>query len=109
MSTISAHLLSPESLSTVGRAVERLSLLTLPSKMKCDPEVYEAELLLLYHHFESSLHLFCHQSSLNPSSDPTVAKDLGDLAMFLAHVTSFYLDKLANFPRQIAELLRSDA
>ncbi|XP_010929853.1 uncharacterized protein [Elaeis guineensis] len=109
MPATSAHVLSPESLSAAGRAAERLSLPTLQSKMKCDPEGYEAELLLLYRHFESSLHLFRHQSALSPSSDPAVAKDLGDLAMFLAHVTPFYLDKLADFPRQIAELLHSDA
>ncbi|KAG1328007.1 putative protein SDA1 [Cocos nucifera] len=109
MPATSAHVLSPESLSAAGRAAERLSLPTLQSKMKCDPEGYEAELLLLYRHFESSLHLFRHQSAVSPSSDPAVAKDLGDLAMFLAHITPFYLDKLADFPRQIAELLRSDA
>uniref|UniRef100_A0A804HTC2 Protein SDA1 n=1 Tax=Musa acuminata subsp. malaccensis TaxID=214687 RepID=A0A804HTC2_MUSAM len=66
--------------------------------MKCDPEGYEAELLLLYRHFESSLHLFRHQSALRPSSDLSLGKDLEDLTMFLSHVTPFYPDKLANFP-----------
>ncbi|KAG0448804.1 hypothetical protein HPP92_027652 [Vanilla planifolia] len=51
--------------------------------MKLDPEGYEAELLLIYGHFESSLHLFLQQSVLSSSSDPVVSKDLGDLTMFL--------------------------
>lgn len=105
----SAILLSPESLSAAGRTAEKLSLPALQSKMKCDSEGYEAELQLLYRHFESSLHLFRHQSALRPSSDLSLAKDLGDMAMFLAHVTPFYPDKLANFPRQIADLLRVDS
>ncbi|CAL9073749.1 unnamed protein product [Musa textilis] len=105
----SAILLSPESLSAAGRTAEKLSLPALQSKMKCDPEGYEAELRLLYRLFESSLDLFRHQSALRPSSDPSLAKDLGDLAMFLAHVTPFYPDKLANFPRQMADLLRVDS
>ncbi|WOK95255.1 hypothetical protein Cni_G03962 [Canna indica] len=109
VSASAATLLSPESLLAAGRSAERLSLPALQSKMKCDPEGYEAELLLMYRHFESSLHLFRHQSALSPSTDPVVSKDLGDLAMFLAHVTPFYLEKLADFPRQVADLLRVDA
>uniref|UniRef100_A0A804HTC6 Protein SDA1 n=1 Tax=Musa acuminata subsp. malaccensis TaxID=214687 RepID=A0A804HTC6_MUSAM len=105
----SAILLSPESLSAAGRTADKLSLPALQSKMKCDPDGYEAELQLLYRHFESSLHLFRHQSALRPSSDLSLAKDLGDFAMFLAHVTPFYPEKLANFPRQIADLLRVDS
>ncbi|CAL9147962.1 unnamed protein product, partial [Musa hybrid cultivar] len=105
----SAIVLSPESLSAAGRTTEKLSLPALQSKMKCDPEGYEAELLLLYRQFESSLHLFRHQSALRPSSDLSLGKDLGDLTMFLSHVTPFYPDKLANFPRQMADLLRVDS
>ncbi|OAY83744.1 Protein SDA [Ananas comosus] len=110
--TSAAHLVSPESLAAAGRAAERLSLPALQSKMKCDPEGYAAELLLLRRHFDSSLHLFRHHSALNPSSsasDHAVAKEVGDLAMFLAHVAPFYPDKLADFPSQVADLLRSDA
>ncbi|XP_074570178.1 uncharacterized protein LOC141826776 [Curcuma longa] len=106
---VSVSLLSPESLSASGRDADKLSLPVLQSKMKCDPEGYEAELLLLYRHFESSLYLFHHQSALSTSSDPSVAKDLADLALFLAHVTPFYMDKLADFPRKIADLLRTNA
>ncbi|KAG0448801.1 hypothetical protein HPP92_027649 [Vanilla planifolia] len=49
--------------------------------MKLDSEGYEVELLLIYDHFESSLHLFLQQSVLSSSSDPVVSKDLGDLTM----------------------------
>ncbi|RWV94376.1 hypothetical protein BHE74_00020845 [Ensete ventricosum] len=105
----SAVLLSPESLSAAGRAADKLSFPALQSKMKCDPEGYVEELQLCYRLFESSLFLFRQQSTLNPSYDPSLAKDLGDLTMFLAHVTPFYPDKLANFPRQMADLLRVDS
>ncbi|CAL9062034.1 unnamed protein product [Musa banksii] len=66
--------------------------------MKCDLKGYEVELQLLYRHFESSLHLFRHQSALKPSSDLSLAKDLGDFALFLAHITPFYPEKIVNFP-----------
>ncbi|WOK95249.1 hypothetical protein Cni_G03956 [Canna indica] len=69
VSASAAALLSPESLLAAGRSAERLSPTALQSKMKCDPKGYEAELLLMYRHFESSLHLFRHQSALSPSSD----------------------------------------
>ncbi|CAL9193319.1 unnamed protein product, partial [Musa hybrid cultivar] len=96
-------------LSAADWKAEKLSLPTLQSKIKCDPEGYEVELQLLYRHFESSLHLFRCQSALRPSFDLSLAKDLGDLVMFIAHVTPFYPDKLANFPQQVADLLRVDS
>ncbi|RWR96987.1 protein SDA1 isoform X1 [Cinnamomum micranthum f. kanehirae] len=106
--------LTAESLSASGRSAEKLSLPSLQSKMKCDPEGYESELRLLHRHFHSSLHLFHHQSSLNltssnagVASDPAGAKDLGELTMFLAHVTPFYPKHLADFPQEVADLLRS--
>lgn len=103
------HLLSPESLSASGKAAERLSLPLLQSRMKLDPEGYEAELILIYRHFESTLHLFRQQSALSPLSDPALSKDLGDLAMFLAHMIPFYPLRLAEFPRHVSDLLRTDA
>ncbi|KAJ1422692.1 hypothetical protein SESBI_12883 [Sesbania bispinosa] len=98
-----------------GRSSEKLSLPALQSKMKCDPEGYESELLLLLNQFNSSLELFQQQAKMNFTSitgigtDPTVAKDLGDRAMFLAHVTPFYPNHLADFPLKLADLLRSAA
>ncbi|GMH15200.1 hypothetical protein Nepgr_017041 [Nepenthes gracilis] len=107
--------LTPESITASGRTSEKLSLPALQSKMKCDPEGYATELHLLYNQFNSSLELFQQQAALSFNSlsgigtDPTVAKDLGDRAMFLAHVTPFYPQHLSLFPKQLADLLRSSA
>ncbi|KAK9191768.1 hypothetical protein WN943_020383 [Citrus x changshan-huyou] len=107
--------LSPEPLSASGRSSEKLSLPLLQSKMKCDPDGYEAELTLVYKQFNAALDLFQQQAALNFSSisgigsDPNVAKDLGDRAMFLAHVMPFYRKQLAEFPSQLAEFLKSSA
>ncbi|XP_043724730.1 protein SDA1 homolog [Telopea speciosissima] len=118
MSSSSCHGLpdlSPDSLVASGRSAEKLSLPSLQAKMKCDPEGYESELLLLYRHFDSSLQLFEQQAALNFTSiggvggDVSVAKDLGDMVMFLAHVTPFYPNHLSQFPKQLADLLRSAA
>lgn len=107
--------LSPEPLSASGRSSEKLSLPLLQSKMKCDPDGYEAELTLIYKQFNSALDLFRQQAALNfgsisgIGSDPNVAKDLGDRAVFLSHVMPFYRKQLAEFPSQLAEFLRSSA
>ncbi|PKA51957.1 hypothetical protein AXF42_Ash008186 [Apostasia shenzhenica] len=101
--------LTPESLSASGKDAERLSLPLLQSKMKLDPEGYEGELQLIYRHFESSLQLFRQQSAVSTSTDAVVSKDLGDLTMFLAHMTPFYPHHLSDFPRQVSDLLRTDA
>ncbi|OMO81536.1 hypothetical protein COLO4_23531 [Corchorus olitorius] len=106
---------SPEPLSASGRSSEKLSLPSLQSKMKADPEGYETELHLIHSQFNSALELFQQQAALNFSSitgvgsDPTVAKDLSDRAMFLAHVTPFYPKKLAQFPSDLAAFLKSSA
>ncbi|MCI65803.1 SDA1-like protein, partial [Trifolium medium] len=68
-----------EALLPSGRNPERLSLPALQSKMKCDPEGYESELLLIRSQFDSSLELFKQQADMNftsisgISNDPTVA------------------------------------
>ncbi|OMO60326.1 hypothetical protein CCACVL1_24239 [Corchorus capsularis] len=106
---------SPEPLSASGRSSEKLSLPSLQSKMKADPEGYETELHLIHSQFNSALELFQQQAALNFSSitgvgsDPTVAKDLSDRAMFLAHVTPFYPKQLAQFPSDLAAFLKSSA
>ncbi|KAJ4780105.1 Protein SDA1-like protein [Rhynchospora pubera] len=105
---VSSSFLSQESVSAPGLSADRLNLPLLQSKMKKDPSLYEPELQLLSRHFESSLDLFRHQAALNPTSDPVLAKNLGDLAMLLAHLTPFYPGKLDKLPRQIADLLGSD-
>ncbi|XP_038694298.1 protein SDA1 homolog isoform X2 [Tripterygium wilfordii] len=104
-----------EALAASGRGAEKLSLPALQSKMKCDPEGYLTELGLLYSQFNSALELFRQQAAMNFTSisgvaaDPTVSKDLGDRAMFLAHVTPFYPKQLADFHKQLADFLKSSA
>lgn len=100
-----------EALLASGRNSEKLSLPALQSKMKCDPEGYESELLLIRSQFNSSLELFQQQAAMNftsisgISNDPTIAKDLADKAMFLSHMTRFFPDHLADFPHKLADLL----
>ncbi|KAL4581886.1 hypothetical protein LXL04_006420 [Taraxacum kok-saghyz] len=109
--------ITADALSASGRTSEKLSLPTLQSKMKCDPEGYETELTLIYNQFKSAVELFQQQAALNftsvvsggVGSDPTVAKDLGDRAMFLAHVTPFYPNQLLNYPKELVEFLKSSA
>ncbi|ESQ35502.1 hypothetical protein EUTSA_v10006828mg [Eutrema salsugineum] len=104
---------TPDSLKASGRSSEKLSLPTLQGKIKRDPEGYETELQLIYKQFKASVDLFQQQAALSFSSvggigsDPSVAKDLGDRAMFLAHVTPFYPKQLAAFPAQLTDLLRT--
>ncbi|KAI3856166.1 hypothetical protein MKX03_027748 [Papaver bracteatum] len=104
--------LKPEWLGASGKTAEKINLLTLQHKMKIDPEGYETELTLLYKHFDSLLLLFQQQSALSFSSingDPSVSKDLGDMAMFLAHVTPYYPTQLSDYPSKLADLLHSSA
>ncbi|KAH8500050.1 hypothetical protein H0E87_015333 [Populus deltoides] len=104
-----------DSLSASGRSSEKLSLQSLQSKMKIDPEGYETELGLVYNQFKSALDLFQQQAALSFASssgvcaDPTIYKDLSDRATFLSHVTPFYPKQLAEFPAQLAEFLKSSA
>ncbi|KAF2307090.1 hypothetical protein GH714_024769 [Hevea brasiliensis] len=109
--------MASETLSASGRSSDKLNLPALQSKMKMDPEGYETELGVLYIQFNSALELFQQQAALNFTSifssgvcaDPIIAKDLGDRAMFLAHVTPFYPKQLAKFPSQLAEFLKTSA
>ncbi|CAL5188012.1 unnamed protein product [Lathyrus oleraceus] len=100
-----------EALLASGRNSEKLSLPALQSKMKCDPEGYESELLLIRSQFNSSLELFQQQAAMNftsisgISNDPTIAKDLAEKAMFLSHMTRFYPNHLDDFPHKLADLL----
>lgn len=102
-------------ISASGRTSEKLNLTTLQSIMKVDPEGYSSELVLVYNQFKSSLDLFQQQAALNFTSlsgiaaDSSVAKDLGDRAMFLAHVTPFYPKELTQFPIELVRFLESSA
>ncbi|CAI9093320.1 OLC1v1028793C1 [Oldenlandia corymbosa var. corymbosa] len=109
--------LNPEAILASGRDAEKLSLPALQSKMKSDPEGYEMELQLIYSQFKSSMELFKDQAAMSFTSasgiaaDPTVAKNLGDRAMFLAHVAPFYpkMKQMSEFPGELAEFLRASA
>ena len=59
---------TPEPLLASSRSSEKMSLSALQSKMKCDPEGYESELVLIYNQFNSSLELFQQQAALNFTS-----------------------------------------
>lgn len=113
MDSISEHAL--DSISASRRVLEKLNLPNLQSKMKSDPEGYGSELTLIYNQFKSSLELFERQAAMNFTSlsgignDPTVAKDLGDRSMFLAHVVQFYPKQLSGFPNELAQFLKSSA
>ncbi|XP_075479603.1 uncharacterized protein LOC142520497 [Primulina tabacum] len=113
MDSISEH--AQDSISTSGRVLEKLNLPNLQSKMKSDPEGYGSELSLIYNQFKSSLELFERQAAMNFTSlsgignDPTVAKDLGDRSMFLAHVVQFYPKQMSGFPNELAQFLKSSA
>ncbi|KAK7270830.1 hypothetical protein RJT34_26287 [Clitoria ternatea] len=77
--------------------------------MKCDSGGYEAELVLLQKQFESLLELCDEQGKLEYSISARVAHDLGERALFLAHVAPFYPNHLAHFPTKLADLLRRRA
>lgn len=104
-----------DAITASGLTADKLSLATLQSKMKCDPDSYETEVQLIYKQFNSSLELFQEQAALSfnslsgISNDPKLAKELGDKAMFLAHMRPVYPQYLANFPKQLGDLLHNTA
>ncbi|RDY08439.1 Protein SDA1-like protein, partial [Mucuna pruriens] len=87
----------------------KLSLPWLQSKMKCDPQGYESMLLIHYNQFNSLLEIFEENHGISFTSviavDASIAKNLAEKAMFLAHVTPFYPNHLADFPIKLIHLL----
>lgn len=108
-------LMMPEAITASGMGSEKLSLPSLQSKMKIDPEGYDTELQLIYNQFKSSVELFQQQAAMSFTTvsgitgDSTVAKDLGDRAMFLAQVTPFYPKQLVGFTKELTDFLQSSA
>jgi protein SDA1 len=96
-----------------GRGAERIGdLLALQGRCKRDPEGYENELLLQLRHFDACLSIFLLQPTTagtnnSAASDPGAAKEMADMAMFLAHMTPVYPQHLGKFPVQLLELLKS--
>jgi len=68
-----------------------MSLPTLQSLMKKDPDAYETEFSQQWLHFESMLEIF----KLKPQKP---AKTFGEQVMFLAHVVPSFPEKGASFP-----------
>ncbi|PIA26303.1 hypothetical protein AQUCO_09500042v1 [Aquilegia coerulea] len=102
--------------SSTSTAPDKLSLLSLQSKMKCDPQGYESELILLYRHFDSTLYLYHQQAAFNiaiattaANNNTTIAKDLSHLAMFLSHAAPYYPHLLSDFPKKLSDLLHNVA
>ncbi|KAL2336025.1 hypothetical protein Fmac_010471 [Flemingia macrophylla] len=82
--------------------------------MKCDPEGYESTLFMILNQFNSLTEIIGEnlRTSFISScivSDPTLYVNLGERAMFLAHVTPFYPNHLANFPTKLIHLLHTTA
>ncbi|TVU00900.1 hypothetical protein EJB05_53631 [Eragrostis curvula] len=99
---------TPEAAS--ASASTQHNLPALQAKMKRDPEGYTEELRQLHRHFKSSVFLFRQQAALSTTNTGgEVAKELGDLAMFLANVAPFYREDIADLPGQIAGLLDANA
>ncbi|KAL3524878.1 hypothetical protein ACH5RR_013250 [Cinchona calisaya] len=77
-----------EAIITSRKDAEKMSLPSIQSKMKTNPEGYEIELQLIYNQFKSSVELFHQQAKMSITSvsgisaNPNVAKDLGDRAMW---------------------------
>lgn len=108
-----------------GGRSEKLNLQTLQSKVERDPKGYILEVLLIHSQFNSSLLLFQQQAAMNfisingiidsdlttVASDPNVAEDLAERAMFLTLVAPSYptLFFLADFPIRLVYLLHSFA
>ncbi|KAG9157602.1 hypothetical protein Leryth_024603 [Lithospermum erythrorhizon] len=64
-----------EGISPSGRASLKLSLPTLQSKMKVDPEGYTSELTLIHNQFKSSVELFQQQAALSFTSVSGIGAD----------------------------------
>lgn len=96
-----------------GRGAESVGdLLALQGRCKRDPEGYENELVLQLRHFDGCLPIFLMQpmtagTNNSAASDPGVAKEMADMAMFLAHMTPLYPQHLGKFPTQLLQLLKS--
>ncbi|KAI4881468.1 hypothetical protein NFI96_012214 [Prochilodus magdalenae] len=70
----------------------------LQNLIKRDPRSYTEEFLQQFRHYQSNIQIFKHQPD-KPN------KDLAELVMFLAQVGHCYLEELANFPKELTELL----
>jgi protein SDA1 len=100
--------------SSGGQNVESGDLLSLQASMKKDPSGYEQELLLQLRHFDACVSVLLLKSSSagqslsGPSStvgDAGAAKEVADVAMFLAHLGPFYPQYLKDLPQKLLQVL----
>jgi len=75
-----------------------LDLLQLQNLTKRDPAAYKEEFLLQYQHYLTQLQIF----QLKPTKD---FKHFAQLVSYLSHVCICYPKELAEFPKQISDLL----
>lgn len=95
--------------------MESGDLLSLQARMKKDPSGYEQELLLQLRHFDACFAILLVKSSGSaggPSTtagDAGAAKEVADVAMFLAHMAPFYPQYLKDLPKKLLQVLNLHA
>ncbi|CAM6088972.1 unnamed protein product [Calypogeia fissa] len=100
-----------------GRNVESGDLLSLQARMKKDPSGYQQELVLQLRHFDACVSILMLKSSSSVQSlsgpastgDAGAAKEVADVAMFLAHMAPFYPQYLKDLPQKLLQILNLHA
>ncbi|KAG6545723.1 hypothetical protein Mapa_012684 [Marchantia paleacea] len=94
-----------------GRNIDNGDLLSLQARMKKDPPGYEEELLLQLRHFDACISILLLQAPVEAPTGPTPAgesgpaKEVADVAMFLAHMAPFYPQHLKELPQKLLQVL----
>ncbi|KAL3697936.1 hypothetical protein R1sor_012012 [Riccia sorocarpa] len=89
-------------------------LLSLQARMKKDPSGYEEELLLQLRHFDACISILLLQAPVHtpggstPGGESGPAKEVADVAMFLAHMAPFYPQHLKQLPQKLLQVLSSN-
>ncbi|OAE28394.1 hypothetical protein AXG93_4027s1160 [Marchantia polymorpha subsp. ruderalis] len=92
-----------------GRNIDNGDLLSLQARMKKDPPGYEEELLLQLRHFDACISILLLQAPVQAPTGPTPAgesgpaKEVADVAMFLAHMAPFYPQHLKELPQKLLQ------
>ncbi|KAL2644731.1 hypothetical protein R1flu_012318 [Riccia fluitans] len=94
-----------------GRNINDGDLLSLQARMKKDPSGYEEELLLQLRHFDACISILLLQAPVQAPTGPNQAgesgpaKEVADVAMFLAHMAPFYPQHLKQLPQKLLQVL----
>ncbi|GAM26493.1 hypothetical protein SAMD00019534_096680, partial [Acytostelium subglobosum LB1] len=78
-----------------------VDLLQLQNLTKRDPAAYKEEFMMQYQHYLTQLQIF----QLKPTKD---YKHFSQLVSYLSHVCPLYPKEMAEFPKQIADLLENN-